>query len=262
MLQKTGISLFDIATPKLGADDPSRLFYKYYAGFSEAFVEDTLRFLGVTPGQKLLDPWNGAGTTTAVAASHQLDAYGYDLNPALVVIAKARAVEPKRAQQILRMLSYELKRRRHIESELNELDPLLRWFGEQSVHVIRGVEELLRSKIQKATSPSALANSLSDELALLRYRLILKSSGMLSFRARSNGSSIEYLPRSSLCCFRLHSQIGSRTTHQRIFSAVKPLRTPNHGVRQRAARSRIRCHNDLYFKGLTASAVIAFLLLP
>ena len=221
MLQKTGISLFDIATPKLGADDPSRLFYKYYAGFSEAFVEDTLRFLGVTPGQKLLDPWNGAGTTTAVAASHQLDAYGYDLNPALVVIAKARAVEPKRAQQILRMLSYELKRRRHIESELNELDPLLRWFGEQSVHVIRGVEELLRSKIQKATSPSALANSLSDELALLystTFR-VLRSAAAKQFGSNPSGSGRELQQEGrrfhSMCFFETNEPLWSKF-HSRI----------------------------------------------
>lgn len=38
----------------------------------------------------ILDPWNGTGTTTVLAASRHIKAFGYDPNPALVIIARAR----------------------------------------------------------------------------------------------------------------------------------------------------------------------------
>jgi hypothetical protein len=47
-------------------------------------------------------------------------------------------------------------------------------------------------------------------------------------------------------------------SRQRIFSAVKSLGRPNHYVRKYVAQSQARCHNSLYFKGLTASVVIPF----
>ncbi|MCA1853743.1 MAG: site-specific DNA-methyltransferase, partial [Beggiatoa sp.] len=62
----------------------------YYAGFSEDFVSDLLSALNAQPLQSVLDPWNGSGTTTLVAARLGLEAHGYDLNPALVVVAKGR----------------------------------------------------------------------------------------------------------------------------------------------------------------------------
>jgi SAM-dependent methyltransferase len=166
LLQTTQIDLSAISTPKLGPSDPSRSFYKYYAGYSEAFVEDTLRFLGATRGQRILDPWNGAGTTTAVAASRELEAYGYDLNPALVVIAKARTAKPGLGQESLNLLCERLGRERRVEVALDECDPLLRWFGTQSVLVIRRIEKLFRSQIDAGKPRTTSVNSMSDELAL------------------------------------------------------------------------------------------------
>jgi hypothetical protein len=39
----------------------------------------------------VLDPWNGSGTTTLVASMRGIRSTGYDLNPALVIVARARA---------------------------------------------------------------------------------------------------------------------------------------------------------------------------
>jgi hypothetical protein len=49
-----------------------------------------------TAAAPVLGPWNGTGTTTVVAASKNVPAIGFDVNPALVVVSRARqaSVEP------------------------------------------------------------------------------------------------------------------------------------------------------------------------
>ena len=49
----------------------------------------SLRF-NLTAGDAILDPWNGVGTTTQIAQEHGHNAFGFDLNPATVIVAKAR----------------------------------------------------------------------------------------------------------------------------------------------------------------------------
>lgn len=78
------------ASPKLTSLDKRRGLYPYYAGYSEAFVEWALDSMGATQGQSILDPWNGTGTTTTVAAAGGLIATGIDINPVLSLVAKAR----------------------------------------------------------------------------------------------------------------------------------------------------------------------------
>ena len=76
--------------PKVGAScDPVDSWYRYYAGYSAGFVEKALKEWAATT-ELVLDPWNGTGTTTVVAASKNVPAIGFDVNPALVVVSRAR----------------------------------------------------------------------------------------------------------------------------------------------------------------------------
>jgi hypothetical protein len=76
--------------PKVGAScDPVDTWYRYYAGYSAGFVEQALKE-SATTAALVLDPWNGTGTTTVVAASKNVPAIGFDVNPALVVVSRAR----------------------------------------------------------------------------------------------------------------------------------------------------------------------------
>jgi tRNA G10 N-methylase Trm11 len=81
-------------TPKLPGErrTGSGSWYRYYAGFSADFVRDVLRDLDLGADELIADPWNGSGTTTAVADELGLAAWGGDINPAMVVIAKARLI--------------------------------------------------------------------------------------------------------------------------------------------------------------------------
>ena len=64
-------------------------YYDYYAAYSSAFVADILEHFNLTADDRILDPWNGSGTTTKVAGSRGLCAVGYDKNPVMTVVAKA-----------------------------------------------------------------------------------------------------------------------------------------------------------------------------
>lgn len=76
--------------PKVGAScDPVDAWYPYYAGYSASFVEQALEEVAGT-AKLVLDPWNGTGTPTVVAANKNVSAIGFDVNPALVVVARAR----------------------------------------------------------------------------------------------------------------------------------------------------------------------------
>lgn len=63
--------------------------YRYYAGFSRAFVGDIIDHY-VHEGARVLDPWNGSGTTTTVCAERGIDCVGMDINPGTLAIAWSR----------------------------------------------------------------------------------------------------------------------------------------------------------------------------
>lgn len=111
---------------------------RYYAGFSERFVEDLLSRPDALPSGTVLDPWMGSGTTVRVA--HQLGhrAVGVDLNPAMVAVAKARLLskgEEESATKALQLLMRTPTPRARVSPE----DPLLQWFEVATTRVLRGV---------------------------------------------------------------------------------------------------------------------------
>ena len=88
MTDKRSPAALDFPNPKVGpTSEPVDSWYRYYAGYSSPFVDYTLGTLAPR-AKSILDPWNGTGTTTVLAASRRIKAFGYDINPALVVVAR------------------------------------------------------------------------------------------------------------------------------------------------------------------------------
>lgn len=75
------------STPK--QERATNSMYRYYAGFSEAFVADIIDHY-VPSNARVVDPWNGSGTTTSVCADRGIDSVGLDINPGAVAIAWSR----------------------------------------------------------------------------------------------------------------------------------------------------------------------------
>ncbi|WP_299815741.1 class I SAM-dependent methyltransferase [Tardiphaga sp.] len=116
--------------------DPVDAWYRYYAGYSAAFVAKALK--EVAPRARIvLDPWNGTGTTTVVAASNKIGAIGFDINPAMVVVARARllgqgvwaSIAPLSADIVV-----------HANARNIEDDPLRFWFVDRSAANIRALQ--------------------------------------------------------------------------------------------------------------------------
>ena len=78
-----------ISTPKQPQLVGKRDWYPYYAGFTEAFVDDVVSSY-LESAERLLDPWSGSGTTAAGGAGRAIEGVAVDSTPAPTVLAKAR----------------------------------------------------------------------------------------------------------------------------------------------------------------------------
>jgi hypothetical protein len=114
-------------------------WYTYYAGYPSQFVRDVLTSFALEPASVVLDPWLGSGTTSAVSHECGLKAVGYDINPVMVLVSKARLLgsevspsEVALCQQIVEISQGV------IVDEPN--DPLCRWFGTEAASCLRSLE--------------------------------------------------------------------------------------------------------------------------
>jgi hypothetical protein len=73
-------------------------WYPYYAGYSSEFVQAIIAESQLDSNSKILDPWNGCGITTYVGLKLGYDVYGYDINPVMVLVAKAYTVKKEEAK--------------------------------------------------------------------------------------------------------------------------------------------------------------------
>lgn len=119
--------------------------YPYYAGFAYRFARSILASCAPASNAVVLDPWNGSGTTTAAASDLELASIGFDLNPAMVVIAKARSLlvadksfvtDPCGA--IIDAASQDA------QQPNNSSDPLGLWFTPATVAAIRGLDRAIQ----------------------------------------------------------------------------------------------------------------------
>src|SRR5579863_10279616 len=101
--------------------------FRYYAGYSDGFVEDTLAHLKLERGAILLDPWLGGGTTSDLALSNGCRFRGYDINPAMVIVARARTLPTESQHDVPKLVDKVLKsypRPIKPPPELLDADPL------------------------------------------------------------------------------------------------------------------------------------------
>ena len=203
--------------------------YAYYAGFSPSFALGTLRALSIRGAATVLDPWNGSGTTSQVALEEGLSPVGYDINPAMVVIAKARLLESDVKESLRVLGSHILQRARsHRDGQLTRADALCGWFSPASAASLRAIESAIcyylvdaSSACQAPVDPgriSALASFYYVALFELTRRLLspyqssnptwLRLPGHPSARLRTGHRTIELLFRNSVR--RMAAAIGER----------------------------------------------------
>ena len=140
-----GKLLMSIRSPKLSAAEirKGHAWYPYYAGYSVGFVEDTLSRLALSAHSTVLDPWNGSGTTTFVARKQAYTAVGFDLNPALVLVAKGRLLDGNVLASLPALTSDIIKKARdHRKKPSHSIpEPLTRWFVDKTAVDFRAIDQ-------------------------------------------------------------------------------------------------------------------------
>ena len=138
------------STPKLRASTRPP-WYPYYAGFADAFVRDCLDGADLPHGSRVLDPWNGSGTSTTAAVHAGHVAVGFDLNPAMVIVAKARLIRRDLVAS-LRPLAVEIvENASPIDADSNE--PLTLWFKGRTAALWRRLERAIARTLVATGGP-------------------------------------------------------------------------------------------------------------
>ena len=131
-----------LASPKQPPPEHLKDWYPYYAGFTSAFVTDVFECYLQSIGS-VVDPWNGSGTTTAVAAGRNVTSVGIDVNPALCVVARAR-LTPQSIAESLAPIAADIAAVAERTTPTNrESDPLLVWLRPAATKEIRSLQRAI-----------------------------------------------------------------------------------------------------------------------
>lgn len=132
---------FTVPSPKRRTSTESfTKLFPYYAGFPESFVRTILGSDAITPGSLIYDPWNGSGTTTAVASEMGHPSIGIDINPVMVIVAKARLLPRTELPSLAPLAVAVLEQARDIDIEHSASDPLCVWFMPKTAGILRSIE--------------------------------------------------------------------------------------------------------------------------
>jgi DNA modification methylase len=175
-------------------------WYPYYAGFPTKFAEAVLDCFTQESSGVVLDPWNGSGTTTAVTAGRGFEGIGYDLNPVMLVVARARLLN-KRERPSLVPIANIIVSLQNESPQVSETDPLTVWFFPSSVQVFRQLEfsvqkALLGVKAWISLERHIVQERFSDLLAFF-YVAMFRTVRALISEFRSSNPTWTKAPASS-----------------------------------------------------------------
>lgn len=140
----------DIPNPKqTGTNRNSRAkWYRFYAGFCPDFVRTVLKEASLSDDAVVLDPWNGSGTTTRVAQELGYASKGFDINPVMVLVAKARLIGSAQRGEIISALPAIVSQALSYRATKGfEQDALATWLKRDGVIAIRRIERAVLETI-------------------------------------------------------------------------------------------------------------------
>lgn len=165
----------NVASNRLGRAS----WYPYYAGFSHNFAHTLLASTKLPSDAVIIDPWNGSGTTTAAAIELGYSAHGYDLNPVMTIVAKARTLCKREKSSLWPIAVDIVNKAKNTDFQVVANDPLLTWLDSDSAAGLRKIEKVLQSLLvdhgtYKLLTENERINSLSD-LAAFFYTALFRS---------------------------------------------------------------------------------------
>jgi hypothetical protein len=170
-------------------------WYSYYAGYSDHFVRDALSSIGLHPEAQVLDPWNGSGTSTQLASELGYHATGFDLNPVMVVVAKARLLDYRAHGSLRKLARAIINQASRLPLDSTATDPLTRWFDLTSASVIRtfdhAIQELLLDRDEYQRLYCSPLSEVSSLAAFFYVALFRSTRGFLGPFLTSNPTWIK-----------------------------------------------------------------------
>ena len=154
-------------------------WFDYYAGYADAFVTEVMAtFAG--QASSVLDPWNGAGTTTAAAARSGLRAVGLDVNPAANVIAKARLLASDVSSSLDPLAKDLIIHAGEQKETCDSSDLLLRWLMPVTAAHVRHFDRAIRNLLVPVATDGAVPRSVSvddvSSLAAVFYLALFRTA--------------------------------------------------------------------------------------
>jgi hypothetical protein len=212
-------------------------FFPYYAGFPESFANDIISSAKLPDGSVIFDPWNGSGTTTFAATTHALHSIGLDLNPAMVVIAKARLLPISEADSI-EPLGLKIIEIAQANTEATDRDdPLQIWFGKGNTKTIRSIERSIRNHLVGSLTLSNGQLHLDNlsSLAATNYVALFSVCRELAHKFRSTNPTWLRYPRTD--------ESKPRYNNERIYEEF--LKNLQEMAQALHARDKIRGHDGM-----------------
>lgn len=246
------------ASPKQPGPEHRRDWYPYYAGFTEKFVAGVLD-ARVPTAESVIDPWNGSGTTTSVCARRGLASAGTDINPALVVIGRAR-LTPQSVSESLLPLGQEIvevaARHRH---EVQPADPLQAWMRPSAVEHVRALQRAIHSALSDVPSPAATTGELVEGLPLLvcfYYSALFATMRDLLSRFRATNPTWLRMPKSSRHRIAPSRQIMTTRFLERVDYLRTRLSVPGQPDFSQRTEIRLLSATNLPFKSGSFGAAV------
>ncbi|MCY2686002.1 DNA methyltransferase [Salinimicrobium sp. TH3] len=166
----------NIINPKIVAKEKS--FSKYYAGFNDEFVKQFLLSSELDSSSKILDPWNGVGTTTTNANFQNYSSIGCDINPVMGLYAKARLFKQEDVKMLLSIrdeIVNQVLERKSVGVDIKN-DPLLDWFSPGATKNLRKIEiNLKRLLLSDVHNDSANSIEVHPSIVCFFYVGIFKT---------------------------------------------------------------------------------------
>lgn len=194
------INQLDISSPKRSYKSLQGWegFFPYYAGYPVSFAKRLLESANLPAGSVILDPWNGSGTTTFSASEIGLSSLGFDINPAMIIIARSRLLSPSEADS-LEPIARKIVRGIRSEARVSDSkDPLLKWFDAPTTAIIRTIERRINRNLvgtRTVTSKGIELNQMSG-LAATFYVALFSVCRQLVTPFRSSNPTWLRIPKS------------------------------------------------------------------
>jgi hypothetical protein len=178
-------------------------WYPFYAGFSGVFARELIGSFVTSGRLTLMDPWNGSGTSTAAAALYGHRALGFDLNPVMAVVAKARLLPRTDLPSVAPLLSDIGKKMPGCRCAAADGDPLLTWFAPDAAASIRAIDTAIHTLLVSAVAVGSTIDSASKMSAIAAFFYVALFRAVQRLLARFKSSNPTWIRRPDCAQWRL-----------------------------------------------------------